>query len=338
MPQSGHLVGHARLRRHWSAVRSSPSSAGTAATASSASQGPRSVAARSARRPLSALGARRPASTGHAVDRSVLGLPAGEGPARETGVVDQRTWDRLRALTSTPTAIRRTAPAAQVREVQLRLRALGLWPYAITGVYWSALDRAVLAFQQSRNLPQSGVVDRARGPGSSPRPTARAPSTPTATTPGCAPVLPTLGVARRPLPHRPGHVRRQGDPHPDLGRQRQAPDGHVGPLRRARERRPARAPSACLRKYEYVISNLYFTPMPYSMFFSGGQAVHYSSNFARLGYASASHGCVNIADHAQVKALFFAGAHRRQGRRLPLSPAVRGTTTRSKGWTPLTRA
>ena len=54
------------------------------------------------------------------------------------------------------------------------------------------------------------------------------------------------------------------------------------------------------------MSNLYFTPMPYSMFFSGGQAVHYSSNFARIGYAGASHGCVNIADYAQVKALYFA--------------------------------
>jgi lipoprotein-anchoring transpeptidase ErfK/SrfK len=59
------------------------------------------------------------------------------------------------------------------------------------------------------------------------------------------------------------------------------------------------------KKQVDVISNLYFTPMPYSMFFSGGQAVHYSSNFARLGYASSSHGCVNIADHAQVKSLFF---------------------------------
>jgi peptidoglycan hydrolase-like protein with peptidoglycan-binding domain len=43
-----------------------------------------------------------------------------------------------------------------------------------------------------------------------------------------------------------------------------------------------------------VISNLYHTPMPYSMFFSGGQAVHYSSNFARLGYSGASHGCINV--------------------------------------------
>ena len=45
-----------------------------------------------------------------------------------------------------------------------------------------------------------------------------------------------------------------------------------------------------------VVSNLYHTPMPYSMFFSGGQAIHYSSNFARLGYNGSSHGCVNVRD------------------------------------------
>ncbi|MFC7596833.1 L,D-transpeptidase family protein [Terrabacter sp. GCM10028922] len=51
---------------------------------------------------------------------------------------------------------------------------------------------------------------------------------------------------------------------------------------------------AVYKKKVDVISNLYHTPMPYSMFFSGGQAVHYSSNFARLGYSGASHGCVNV--------------------------------------------
>ena len=53
-----------------------------------------------------------------------------------------------------------------------------------------------------------------------------------------------------------------------------------------------------------VISNLYHTPMPYSMFFSGGQAVHYSSNFARLGYAGASHGCINVRDKALLVRLY----------------------------------
>lgn len=58
------------------------------------------------------------------------------------------------------------------------------------------------------------------------------------------------------------------------------------------------------KKQVDVISNLYFTPMPYSMFFSGGQAVHYSSNFARLGYAGASHGCINVRDKALLVRLY----------------------------------
>lgn len=58
------------------------------------------------------------------------------------------------------------------------------------------------------------------------------------------------------------------------------------------------------KKMEYVVSNLYNTPMPFSMFFSGGQAVHYSSNFARLGYSGASHGCVNVRDWNGIERLF----------------------------------
>ena len=51
-------------------------------------------------------------------------------------------------------------------------------------------------------------------------------------------------------------------------------------------------------------STLYDSPMPYAMFFSGGQAVHFSEDFARNGYAGASHGCVNVRDYQGIKALF----------------------------------
>ena len=44
------------------------------------------------------------------------------------------------------------------------------------------------------------------------------------------------------------------------------------------------------------VSSLYHTSMPYAMFFSGGQAVHFSPDFAARGYSGASHGCVNIAN------------------------------------------
>ncbi|MGW0840404.1 L,D-transpeptidase family protein [Streptomyces sp. NPDC002787] len=51
-------------------------------------------------------------------------------------------------------------------------------------------------------------------------------------------------------------------------------------------------------------STLYDTPMPYAMFFSGGQAVHFSSDFAARGYYGASHGCVNVRDEAKIAQLF----------------------------------
>ncbi|HEY8787589.1 MAG TPA: L,D-transpeptidase family protein [Actinopolymorphaceae bacterium] len=51
-------------------------------------------------------------------------------------------------------------------------------------------------------------------------------------------------------------------------------------------------------------SRLYNSPMPFAMYFDGGQAVHYSADFAARGYAGCSHGCVNVRDHAAVKALF----------------------------------
>jgi lipoprotein-anchoring transpeptidase ErfK/SrfK len=52
------------------------------------------------------------------------------------------------------------------------------------------------------------------------------------------------------------------------------------------------------------VSKLYHSSMPFAMFFSGGQAVHYSSDFAARGYAGASHGCVNVRDYEGVKWLF----------------------------------
>jgi hypothetical protein len=52
------------------------------------------------------------------------------------------------------------------------------------------------------------------------------------------------------------------------------------------------------------VSHLYGSAMPFSMFFSNGQAVHYSSDFAARGYAGASHGCVNVRDYDGVEWLF----------------------------------
>ncbi|MFF2507809.1 L,D-transpeptidase family protein [Streptomyces sp. NPDC058067] len=57
-------------------------------------------------------------------------------------------------------------------------------------------------------------------------------------------------------------------------------------------------------KSRHHVSTIYHTPMPYAMFFSGGQAVHYSSDFAARGYSGASHGCVNVRDEGKIASLF----------------------------------
>ncbi|MGN9759454.1 L,D-transpeptidase family protein [Streptomyces sp. SD31] len=57
-------------------------------------------------------------------------------------------------------------------------------------------------------------------------------------------------------------------------------------------------------KSRHHVSTLYDSPMPYAMFFSGGQAVHYSSDFAATGYSGASHGCVNVRDERAIAEMF----------------------------------
>jgi lipoprotein-anchoring transpeptidase ErfK/SrfK len=54
------------------------------------------------------------------------------------------------------------------------------------------------------------------------------------------------------------------------------------------------------RKDKNHVSTLYHSAMPYSMFFSGGQAVHYSADFAARGYNGCSHGCVNVRDKTKL--------------------------------------
>ena len=58
------------------------------------------------------------------------------------------------------------------------------------------------------------------------------------------------------------------------------------------------------RKSRDHVSSLYDTSMPFAMFFDGGQAVHYSPDFAATGYNGASHGCVNIRDYDEIAALY----------------------------------
>ena len=54
------------------------------------------------------------------------------------------------------------------------------------------------------------------------------------------------------------------------------------------------------------VSSLYNVSMPYAMFFSGGQAIHYSADFNRVGYAGGSHGCINVGSLSTAARIFNA--------------------------------
>ena len=51
-------------------------------------------------------------------------------------------------------------------------------------------------------------------------------------------------------------------------------------------------------------SSDYGTSMPYALFFSGAEAIHFSDAFQTEGYKAYSHGCVNLRDMGGAKALF----------------------------------
>lgn len=57
-------------------------------------------------------------------------------------------------------------------------------------------------------------------------------------------------------------------------------------------------------KHADHVSSLYGQAMPFSLFFSGGQAIHYSDDFRRNGYRYRSHGCVNLRDYSGAQALY----------------------------------
>ncbi|QGF23977.1 L,D-transpeptidase family protein [Raineyella fluvialis] len=57
------------------------------------------------------------------------------------------------------------------------------------------------------------------------------------------------------------------------------------------------------KSYDHT-STLYNTWMPRAMFYNGGEAVHYSPDFAARGYAGCSHGCVNLRDWEGINWLY----------------------------------
>ena len=226
-----------------------------------------------------------------------------------TGVTDQRTWDRLASMTKRPTHdqlfnILHPGPAilaegdsgTEVRDLQARLVAIQ-WIFGdVTGSYDRETVRAVRGFQAKREIPVTGEVDQRtldRLHAMTYEPTYEQMHN----------IEPKLGAL---------------DPRCRTGRAlcvdkttnslRWVVDGEVVStfdVRFGSDELPTREGAFTVySKSRDHVSSLYDTPMPFAMFFSGGQAVHYSPDFAATGYNGASHGCVNVRDYDGIAALF----------------------------------
>ncbi|AUH41011.1 hypothetical protein CXR04_12760 [Streptomyces sp. CMB-StM0423] len=185
----------------------------------------------------------------------------------------------------------------QVRELQARLRAQGVFHQSPTAYYGPVTADAVSAFQEDRGLPRTGETDVVTWE----RLLAR---TDEPTRDELYP--PTSQAMEKPDPRcNEGRVLCVSKRSDTL---RWMKDGEVlaaMDVRFGSQYTPTREGAfEVFLKSRHHVSTLYDTPMPYAMFFSGGQAVHYSADFAANGYAGASHGCVNVRDEAKIAKLF----------------------------------
>lgn len=203
----------------------------------------------------------------------------------------------------------------RVRELQARLAQIGWFNGKVTGNYGSETRTAVAGFQRKRGLPETGAVDQAtwnRLVGMTRKPTADELAGKPKPTPARTTSRPAANSGS-------GERKAQGlDPRCMTGRviciSKKSNklwwvnDGVVKMTMDARfgtsEFRTREGTFSVQWKSRDHVSNLYHTPMPYALFFSGGQAVHYSPDFAARGYNGGSHGCVNLRSRSGAQSLF----------------------------------
>lgn len=275
-------------------------------------RGDKGVAVRELQHRLSQLAWFNPPMTGDfdkTTLKAVRGFQAKRG-FEATGEVDRRTWRRLVKMTRMPTSdemFNRAGPTLfgpgdsgpAVREIQARLRQIAWFVGDVSNSYGGATTDAVAGFQAKRMVPSTGKIDRR-----------------TLDLLGGMTVEPTADelANREPDPADGAPL----DPRCRAGRVlcvdksssslRWVVDGMVQmsvDVRFGSDELPTREGQfAVSYKSRDHVSSLYDTSMPYAMFFSGGQAVHYSPDFAANGYYGASHGCVNVRDLGAIQSLF----------------------------------
>ena len=186
-----------------------------------------------------------------------------------------------------------------VRELQARLRQVRWFSGDVTDHFGPVTEAAVRGFQAKRGLPVTGRVDRrtsTRLEAMTHEPTAAELANRSDGTTTRAALDPRCRSGRALCVDKTSRTVRW------------VVDGEVRRTMAARfggSSTPTREGAFRVRsKSRDHVSSLFGSPMPYAMFFSGGQAVHYSSDFAARGYAGASHGCVNVRDLPGIRRLF----------------------------------
>ncbi|WP_069171051.1 L,D-transpeptidase family protein [Streptomyces griseus] len=218
--------------------------------------------------------------------------PAPTSPsARPTGAAGPRPAPRPRTLMSSGDRSER------VRELQARLRQIGHFDRDPTGYYGTVTVASVRSFQGRRGLARTGGTDTVtweRLLAMTRKPTPRE-LTPPAAEPAAAPDPRCLTGRVLCISKNSRTLSWMID-----GRVVSSMDVRFGS-----QYTPTREGTFSVYwKSRHHVSTLYDSPMPYAMFFSGGQAVHYSSDFAARGYDGASHGCVNVRDEGKIASLF----------------------------------
>jgi peptidoglycan hydrolase-like protein with peptidoglycan-binding domain len=253
-------------------------------------------------------------SYGQATAAGVTGFQDKRG-LQQTGEVDQRTWTRLTGMTKRPTRdemynVLRAGPAIlkagatgdKVRDLQARLKQLDWFSGDVTGVYGKATTAGVKGFQGKRAIPVTGEVDQRtwnRLTGMTETPTADAKHN---RVPKMSAGASTRGLDSRCLTGRVICISKRNNSLTWVvgGKAQVRMDVRFGS-----DETPTRNGSfRVFRKTRNGVSTLYKTPMPWAMTFSGGQAVHYSPDFAARGYNGASHGCVNVRNYDRIRWLW----------------------------------
>ena len=231
-----------------------------------------------------------------------------------SGAVDTKTWNTLTTMTRRPTddemhnRLRPGPPILQsgssgdkVRELQARLKQIGWFSGPVGPTYGAVTTSAVRAFQGKRAIPVTGAVDQRTWNRLTTM--TRTPSDAELHNKTAKPAKPSAsGLDRRCLTGRAMCISKTSNSLVWVvdGSPRLRVDVRFGSYRT-----PTREGSFSVGwKSRHHVSTLYDSPMPYAMFFSGGQAVHYSSDFAARGYAGASHGCVNVRSLSGIQTLF----------------------------------